>query len=178
MTDEHDRFIPSQEHDGQVKTVLPPAPMTTTPSVLASTIENASEGSPEHNRHSSDGGGSVILSVFDSEQRVKGALDDDSEHTRTSSGPRRRLFAAWRLEVLSCIMVVAGLLALVGTLYAYEDRPSPKWPRWKSLNTIVSIYAIIIKAGIVLVLSEGIGQLKWSWFSKLKPLSPRYADLG
>jgi hypothetical protein len=51
------------------------------------------------------------------------------------------------------------------------DKPSPNWPTWISLNTIVAIYVVILKASILLVTAEGIGQLKWSWFSRdVRPL--------
>ena len=40
-----------------------------------------------------------------------------------------------------------------------------------SLNSIIAIYAVLLKASIALVVAEGIGQLKWSWFGKVRPLA-------
>lgn len=34
----------------------------------------------------------------------------------------------------------------------------------------MSIYIVLLKAGILLVTAEGLGQLKWSWFTKDRPL--------
>ena len=78
----------------------------------------------------------------------------------------QRLFSAWWLEALACIASLAALLATFATLYHYMDQPSPRWPRWISLNTVVSIYALVLRTAIVFVLNEGIGQLKWLWFGK------------
>jgi len=38
-----------------------------------------------------------------------------------------------------------------------------------SLNTIVAIYATLLKTAILLVVAQGLGQLKWSWFATGKP---------
>ncbi len=67
---------------------------------------------------------------------------------------------------MACAVFVGALFGLFGTLYSYTDRPSPEWPSWLSLNTIIAIYIVLLKAGILLVCAEGLGQLKWTWFSK------------
>jgi len=35
---------------------------------------------------------------------------------------------------------------------------------------LVAVYFIVIKAAMVYVLSEGLGQLKWDWFGRARPL--------
>ena len=86
--------------------------------------------------------------------------------SRRASKQRPHIFLNWWKELLACILFSGALLALFATVYAYHDRPSPSWPNWISLNTIISIYAILMEIGIVLVTAEGLGQLKWLWFGK------------
>lgn len=105
----------------------------------------------------------------DSEQQSSHGNFDDKASSRSPSSDSRRppnFLGIWWLETLACALSIVALLALFGTLYHYQNRPSPRWPRWMSLNTIVSIFVVALKTGVVLVLGEGIGQLKWSWFAK------------
>jgi hypothetical protein len=77
------------------------------------------------------------------------------------------------------------------TVYPYRDRPLPQWPYSLSINSLISVYAVILKAAILLILAQGkafklvayrtgthlllgLGHLKWSWFKHPRPL----ADLG
>jgi hypothetical protein len=86
--------------------------------------------------------------------------------SRRAGKQRPYVLLNWWEELLACILFMGALLALFATVYAYDNRPSPSWPNWISLNTIISIYAILMEIGIVLVAAEGLGQLKWSWFGK------------
>ena len=71
------------------------------------------------------------------------------------------------------MIAFASLLALFATLYAYLDRPSPDWPNWLSINTIISIYVVLLKACVLVITASGLGQLKWEWFAgrKARPLA-------
>lgn len=97
-------------------------------------------------------------------------------------GPGRRCEAfvyCWWREITTCIIFVGALMALFATLYVYTDKPSPKWPTWLSLNTVVAIYVVVLNASVLLVTNESFGQLKWSWFAKAaRPLDDivKYED--
>ena len=97
---------------------------------------------------------------------------DERFSSRSTTGFSRRpqFFLNWWLELGSCFMSIAALIALFGTVFAYKNKPAPDWPTWLSLNTIVAIYIVFLKAGVLLVTAEGLGQLKWSWFLKDRPL--------
>lgn len=84
----------------------------------------------------------------------------------------------WRQEIACCIVAVAALLALFATLYAYGNKPSPDWPRWLSLNTIVSMYVVLLKSAVLLIAAEGLGQLKWTWFEESSQPLPDHATRG
>lgn len=68
-------------------------------------------------------------------------------------------------------MLCGALLAIVATIYHFQGRPLPDWPYGLSINTLISIYVVMMKAAIAFVIAQGIGQLKWSWFSTTRPMS-------
>ncbi|KAI1371199.1 hypothetical protein F4677DRAFT_317044 [Hypoxylon crocopeplum] len=81
-----------------------------------------------------------------------------------------KLVQIWWLEVVSCLLVVAMVAALVGTISPYENQPLPRWPYTLSINTIVTFYSEVMRAAMVLALGECLSQLKWSWFTQPRPL--------
>lgn len=85
-------------------------------------------------------------------------------HASRSRAPKRFLLT-WYQELLACIGFVTVLIALFVTIYQYQDKPSPDWPEWLSINSIIAIYLVLLKSCVLLVTAEGLGQLKWSWFA-------------
>lgn len=47
----------------------------------------------------------------------------------------------------------------------------PQWPFKVSINSLLSVYALVLKATIGLILTSCIGQLQWAWFSETRPLA-------
>ncbi|KAM7189030.1 Protein of unknown function (DUF3176) domain containing protein [Naviculisporaceae sp. PSN 640] len=87
---------------------------------------------------------------------------------------RRRLIdfsKNWWLELLGCFISLASLFAIVGTTYPHQGLPLPRWPFDLSINTLVSIYMVVMKAAMLLVVADGLGQMKWTWFRRARPLS-------
>ncbi|KAJ5366852.1 hypothetical protein N7541_000793 [Penicillium brevicompactum] len=77
-------------------------------------------------------------------------------------------------EVLAMILSSGLLVAIVVLLSQYDDKPQPTW-KYVSLNSVISWLSTISKGCVLFCLSEGIGQLKWVWFTrKTQPL----VDLG
>jgi hypothetical protein len=72
----------------------------------------------------------------------------------------------WWLEIVCSILFLASLFAIVATLYSYEGKQPPNWRYRLSLNTLIAIYAVILKAAMLLVTAQGLSQLKWRWFEK------------
>ncbi|KAK4212581.1 hypothetical protein QBC37DRAFT_287669 [Rhypophila decipiens] len=77
----------------------------------------------------------------------------------------------WLPEFSACALVLAMVGALVGTILPHQDKPLPEWPYGLSINTMVAIYLTIMKAALVFILSNCLGQLKWTWFEKTHPLN-------
>ncbi|KAH6873136.1 hypothetical protein BKA58DRAFT_161492 [Alternaria rosae] len=76
----------------------------------------------------------------------------------------------WTAETCSCIFALLSLIGLIVTLTAHQNRPLPDWPQIVSINSIVSLFSMMIRAGVSMVLAEGISQSKWQWFRKARKL--------
>ncbi|KAK0625813.1 hypothetical protein B0T14DRAFT_561777 [Immersiella caudata] len=81
----------------------------------------------------------------------------------------------WWPETALCLLVFLALAAMVG-LRVSDGKPLPKLPYRMSINTLVAVYILIMKASILVIVSNGLGQLKWAWFSLEKPRP--LAELG
>ncbi|KAE8871197.1 hypothetical protein PTNB73_02656 [Pyrenophora teres f. teres] len=90
--------------------------------------------------------------------------------TRFSNASSRMWKKGWTAETCSCIFALSALLGLVATLLVHQDKPLPDWPQIVSINSIVSIFSMLIRAGVGMVLAEGISQSKWQWFRRARTL--------
>lgn len=120
---------------------------------------------------------SARSSLILNKQQEKRATHFPSVKPTAQKSPRhrithgnRQLFAHWWLETCSVFATYAALAAIISILGTYNRRPLPDWPDYLSLNSIVSIFTTIVRASLALVLGEGLGQLKWTWFQRVRPL--------
>ncbi|CAI7654037.1 unnamed protein product [Penicillium glandicola] len=104
---------------------------------------------------------------------AKEPLATDQEYQKNKNAP-----SIWKLfckvfiwEILAMILSTGLLLAIVVILNNYNHHPQPIW-EYVSLNSIISWISTIAKACVLFSLSEGLGQLKWIWFTqKRRPMS-------
>jgi hypothetical protein len=104
---------------------------------------------------------------------VHTTVSDDSprKSKRRYCTPARIRQSRWTAETCSCIFALLSLAGLIATLHAHQDRPLPQWPQLVNINSIVSLFSMLIRAGVGVVLAEGISQSKWQWFRKVRKLS-------
>lgn len=76
----------------------------------------------------------------------------------------------WLLQILA--ISASGLsMAAIGILLAhYNSEPIFDW-NGITLNAIIAVLSTISKVTLAFTLSECLGQAKWIWFSKERPLS-------
>ncbi|PYH89369.1 hypothetical protein BO71DRAFT_389806 [Aspergillus ellipticus CBS 707.79] len=79
--------------------------------------------------------------------------------------------SGWAWEILSCVIAVVALIAIIVVLYNYDNAPMPDWPYGITLNALISLLVTIMKAAMVFPITEGLSQLKWSWFNESNKLS-------
>lgn len=99
---------------------------------------------------------------------------------------KRILTYAWAIEIASILIAILALSAIYITLVIHSDRPLPRWPGLISINSLIAIFTVILKAALIMPVAEGmafnvhsscllifrigIGQLKWHWFHEPRSL--------
>lgn len=61
----------------------------------------------------------------------------------------------WWLEILCLGIVVLSLIAIALTLSTQQGRPLPHWPYKISVNSLVAVYTVVLKAAMLLIITEG-----------------------
>lgn len=105
---------------------------------------------------------------------VSKGVEDNTRRTNPSnpqSGRQRfPMLREWWLEGMACLITLFALAAVVLTLYPHQKKPLPQWPYRLSVNILLSIYIVVMKAALMYILAQGLGQLKWSWLQSSRPL--------
>lgn len=83
-----------------------------------------------------------------------------SSHFRVSS---------WALEIATLALAAALMVAMFATLGHYDARVTPAWSL--NVNTVVSILTAVLRACMLFVVANVIGQAKWAWFDRTRPLA-------
>ncbi|KAF2088718.1 hypothetical protein K490DRAFT_55353 [Saccharata proteae CBS 121410] len=85
----------------------------------------------------------------------------------TNLGDVEDLWGSWWLfELSSWVLSAIFLAVIIAVLATCDNKPLPEWPFSITLNTFLSVFASLMKACMVIPLTEGISQLKWLWFNK------------
>lgn len=71
----------------------------------------------------------------------------------------------WLLETLNALLLLVAISAIVATLCIHAGQPPPRWPFDITINAMLSIHAVVLKASMAFIQTSCIGQLQWSWFS-------------
>lgn len=61
----------------------------------------------------------------------------------------------WVFEISAYALAVMALIAIVVTLKIHEGRPLLSWPFRISVNTLISIFSVILKAMMLVPVTEG-----------------------
>ncbi|KAG6362858.1 hypothetical protein INS49_007953 [Diaporthe citri] len=102
---------------------------------------------------------------------------DPTTVPRASKLPKRTcispFWTGWEWEFAACFLVLVTPIIVFATLYPHDGQPLPQWPFKVSINSLLSIYALVFKADVGFILTSCIGQLQWAWFSasETRPLT-------
>lgn len=83
--------------------------------------------------------------------------------SRHRAGQRRQLMI-WSFETVCSATFVAAFVAIVAVLSAFEHKPIPQWRYGLTLNTMISIFVVVLKASMLSVASQCLSHLKWLCF--------------
>lgn len=75
-----------------------------------------------------------------------------------------RLLLLWKYELLSMVVSLGALLAIVGLLFAFDGKPMTHWKAIAQPNAVVSALSTLAKSSMLMVVGQGLGQLKWQHF--------------
>lgn len=64
----------------------------------------------------------------------------------------------WTAEIFSCALAMVSLAAIIITLCLHDGKPLPKWPLGITINALIAILTVLMKAGLSIPLSEGVNQ--------------------
>lgn len=81
-----------------------------------------------------------------------------SQSFRTEQQSQSQLLGAakdWKVEIFCCIFGLVSLGAIATTLAPFQDRPLPQLPYAVSLNSLISLYVIMLKAAMFVILCSG-----------------------
>ena len=137
-------------------------PVSSTSTPQAPPGENAHGGAPSNTAVSSNESGTTI--------------EKPGPKTATATGhvkgaKRPSLAKSWAWEVSSFMLALVALVAIIVTLKTQDRKPLPKWPSLITINSLVSVFTAILKASMIMPIAEGIGELKWLWFSQPRLLN-------
>ena len=62
----------------------------------------------------------------------------------------------WIWEIISIILAILIFSGTIIFLDSYNGKPLPEWPASVTLNTVLSIFSTVLRALIMVVLTEGI----------------------
>ncbi|KAG8669276.1 hypothetical protein FPOAC1_008665 [Fusarium poae] len=78
---------------------------------------------------------------------------------------------SWSWEIISLLFALALLVAIIAVPAHYNDKVLKRWPYDISLNTTIAILSTFMRASMMLVVAELIGQMGWYSLRKPRPVS-------
>ena len=76
----------------------------------------------------------------------------------------------WWKELLASVVATGAIIVTFATLYHYQGKPLPEWPDRISINAVLSVYMLLLRAGVAVVVAAVLARQKWSWFGSDRPL--------
>ncbi|WZH42053.1 uncharacterized protein QYS62_003021 [Fusarium acuminatum] len=104
----------------------------------------------------------------DTEMTEKNTCQHEITQERRKEGMEsmRRILNGWWQEMLCCALSMMSLIVLTIVLRRFDNQPLPQWPSGITLNTVLAFIATLCRAMLLVPVSEGLAQAKWTWFKK------------
>jgi hypothetical protein len=86
---------------------------------------------------------------------------------------RYHILRTWTWEILSVILAIGLIVAITVLLVSFHGKPSPDWGARLNFNALLALLSTILRAMLVVTVSQIICQQKWSWYGneQARPLS-------
>ncbi|PPJ54299.1 hypothetical protein CBER1_06142 [Cercospora berteroae] len=76
------------------------------------------------------------------------------------------IFRLWKWELLTILLSIGTFCAIAAILFVFSDTSYSSWHSVLQPSTIISALSTVSQSALLMVVSEGIGQLKWVYFSQ------------
>ncbi|PSR79067.1 hypothetical protein BD289DRAFT_375948 [Coniella lustricola] len=76
----------------------------------------------------------------------------------------------WAVETGLALLLLLCIAAIPATLYPHQGQPLPRWPFSITINALLSIYSMVLKACMAGLVTSCVSQLQWSWYLRARPL--------
>lgn len=119
-----------------------------------------------------DSQNSTFLYTQPSTPEEQSSTDPFHDKPSREDGTLSRIAHNWWLwELASCLFSIGCITAIAGVLMRFDAHPLPSWPYGITLNTLISLLAVVAKSAMLVVVASCIGQLRWNWFTRARSLA-------
>ncbi|KLU82692.1 hypothetical protein MAPG_01761, partial [Magnaporthiopsis poae ATCC 64411] len=104
--------------------------------------------------------------------------EPSGDHESAAASRRRRfpVLSEWTWEFVALGLAIGAVIGMFVVLGHFHEDRVPEWRlRSISIGAIISILSLIFRAAIGFIVTEMVGQAKWSWFGQTRPLYDLYA---
>jgi hypothetical protein len=86
---------------------------------------------------------------------IKLAAPISAAYTTSTHATRRFWKRSWTAETFSFVFSVLTLAGLVAILSAHQGKPLPNWPQLITINSVLSLFSLLMRTGVSVILAEG-----------------------
>ncbi|EFY96509.1 DUF3176 domain protein [Metarhizium robertsii] len=109
--------------------------------------------------------------IADKDHVVLQSLRRDEAATPKATRPKVKPFwKVWMLEMACILLSFSTFILIVMVLSKFDQQSVPDWPLKVTLNTMLSFFVTLTKAGFMFPVSIAISRAQWSWFLQERPL--------
>ncbi|KAL2676481.1 hypothetical protein Neosp_010239 [[Neocosmospora] mangrovei] len=105
---------------------------------------------------------------------TKNSVHTETPHELSQKPTRQVSIRSWLWESLALFLALGFLAAIVAIPASYDGSTTRHWPFSINLNTVVAILATFMRAAMLLIMAEVLGQVKWQALHQPRPLSDIY----
>ncbi|EQB55348.1 hypothetical protein CGLO_04733 [Colletotrichum gloeosporioides Cg-14] len=76
----------------------------------------------------------------------------------------------WKYELLAITVSVLAFISMVILLKVSGGKPQPQFAYSINLTTTIAIFTTLLRAAMLYIIAEVVGQRKWIWMESPRPL--------
>lgn len=61
----------------------------------------------------------------------------------------------WGAEAYGAALAVCSLAAIIAVVASSEGKTLPEWPMHLTINALIAVFTVLLKAGLAILLTEG-----------------------